>query len=56
VLARPFLPGKAEQIWSGLGVAPDSLDAAWNTLESPPVAGRRVARIPVLFPKPRPAA
>jgi methionyl-tRNA synthetase len=52
VLAAPFIPGKAEALWRALGRT-DALDAgAWNGLATPPVAGDRTTKPPVLFPKP----
>jgi methionyl-tRNA synthetase len=56
VLAEPFIPGKAETLWRALGRR-DALDAAaWNGLGTPPVAGDRTTKPPILFPKPEPVS
>jgi methionyl-tRNA synthetase len=51
ILAYPFMPFKAETIWSaicpGVGFAPSSLDPAVQQIE-----GRAVGPAPILFPKP----
>lgn len=51
-LAAPFLPEKAAAIWhiTGGGQAFDRLH--WDQLAAPAVAGQRVEKPPVLFPKP----
>jgi methionyl-tRNA synthetase len=53
VLAAPFTPGAADQLWSALGQG-ESLpqDGAWPRALHPAVAGARTHRIPPLFPKP----
>jgi methionyl-tRNA synthetase len=54
VLAAPFMPGKAEAVWSALG-APEALGegrVSLADLAALPVAGRQVAKPPPLFPKP----
>jgi methionyl-tRNA synthetase len=52
ILAFPFLPEKAQTIWSAvcpdLPLAPATLDAAVD------IEGRSVGKPPILFPKPRP--
>ncbi|HEX5385106.1 MAG TPA: methionine--tRNA ligase [Gemmatimonadales bacterium] len=55
VLASPFIPGKAQALWTGLGQAGDAAAAPWRSLEDPPVAGRSTSRPEALFPKPAPA-
>jgi methionyl-tRNA synthetase len=51
VLAGPFIPGKAEALWSALGV-PDSPGSGWPSLDAPPVAGAATHKPDNLFPKP----
>jgi methionyl-tRNA synthetase len=51
-LAAPFMPAKAAEIWALLAGG-GSFDALrWDDLAAPAVAGRRVVKPPVLFPKP----
>jgi methionyl-tRNA synthetase len=51
VLASPFMPGKAEELWRHLGQdAP--LSGAWRQAEHPTAAGSRVKKPAGLFPKP----
>ncbi len=52
VLASPFVPGKAQQLWESLGRDAQAGAAAWESLETPPVAGSTVTRPEILFPKP----
>lgn len=53
VLAEPFMPAKAEEIWALLG-APQPLEAVrFGQLESLAVEGQTVTKPPVLFPKPQ---
>ncbi len=51
-LALPFLPGTAESIWGVLAMDGTLGQTRWAALENPAVEGRRVARPPILFPKP----
>ena len=51
-LALPFLPGTAESIWGVLAMEGTLGQTRWAALENPAVEGRRVARPPILFPKP----
>src|SRR6266571_828614 len=51
-LALPFLPGTAESIWGVLAMDGTLGQTRWTALENPAVEGRRVARPPILFPKP----
>ena len=51
-LALPFLPGTAESIWGVLAMEGTLGQTRWTALENPAVEGRRVARPPILFPKP----
>ncbi len=54
VLAAPFMPGKAEELWRHLGQdAP--LSGAWRQAEHPAAAGQQVKKPEGLFPKPAPA-
>jgi methionyl-tRNA synthetase len=52
LMATPFLPGKARNLWHSLGLSgvPDS--RAWASLERPPVGGLQTLRPEPLFPKP----
>jgi methionyl-tRNA synthetase len=52
VLASPFLPGKAQQLWETLGAPGRASEALWSALDSPPVQGLVVAKPSILFPKP----
>jgi methionyl-tRNA synthetase len=54
VLASPFLPGKALELWQTLGLPADGLGKAWTNLTAPPVAGLATKKPEVLFPKPPP--
>jgi methionyl-tRNA synthetase len=49
-LAAPFLPAKAREIWSLLGLGPDLI--RFDQLPQLRVGGRTVTKPPVLFPKP----
>lgn len=52
VLAAPYLPGKAAEVWEALGGL-GSIDAtAWKQVDLAPVTGRLVRRPAILFPKP----
>jgi methionyl-tRNA synthetase len=53
VLTSPFMPEKAQLLWIALGLPGTVAESSWSELESPPVAGRKSARPPVLFPKPQ---
>jgi methionyl-tRNA synthetase len=53
LMASPFLPGKAQEVWRALGL-PGSVEAAgWDALERPPTPGERVGKLAPLFPKDR---
>jgi methionyl-tRNA synthetase len=52
VLASPFLPSKAQELWEALGVAGTASTAAWSSLKMPPIAGVTVRKPAILFPKP----
>jgi methionyl-tRNA synthetase len=53
VLVSPFMPGKAQLIGRSLGLAEESLAAAWSGLDEPAVAGLLTTKPEVLFPKPQ---
>jgi methionyl-tRNA synthetase len=53
VLAAPFIPGKAQDLWQSLGLPAETLATAWDGLPQPPVAGLVANKPEVLFPKPR---
>jgi methionyl-tRNA synthetase len=52
VLVSPFIPGKAQQLWEMLGLEGSVATVSWSAAEEPRVAGRKVSRADVLFPKP----
>jgi methionyl-tRNA synthetase len=52
VMTSPFTPGKAQTLWEMLGLEGEAASASWADAEDPPVAGRRIKRAEVLFPKP----
>ena len=52
VLSAPFIPQKAEAIWSGLGVARTWRDVRLSDFANLSVTGQRVSNPPPLFPKP----
>jgi methionyl-tRNA synthetase len=52
VMAAPFIPGKALNLWQSLGFAGERLATAWDSLDRPPVSGVLTKKPEVLFPKP----
>ena len=52
VLASPFIPGKSQTLWQDLGMEGEVAKAQWAAAENPEVAGRRVRKPSILFPKP----
>lgn len=52
VLTSPFIPGKAQALWSMLGLPGNVADASWRSVEEPPGRGTKIQRSEVLFPKP----
>jgi methionyl-tRNA synthetase len=52
VMASPFIPGKAQTLWSDLGMDADISSALWDATQNPPVTGRTTRRPSILFPKP----
>jgi methionyl-tRNA synthetase len=55
ILTSSFTPGKAQALWEMLGMDGEVARASLNSVEQPEVAGRRIQRSEVLFPKPAPA-
>jgi methionyl-tRNA synthetase len=58
VLAAPFIPAAADQLWAALGQGEHlPPTGSWSRAEHPALAGAQTRRIPPLFPKPeRPAS
>jgi len=54
VLLSPSMPGKTREVWQALGLDPDREPPAWGDLAHTRLAGRPVARLAPLFPKPLP--
>jgi methionyl-tRNA synthetase len=52
LLTSPFIPDKAQALWSMLGLKGDAADASWRFAEEPGVAAMKIQRSEVLFPKP----
>jgi methionyl-tRNA synthetase len=52
LLTSPFIPAKAQALWSMPGLDGNVADASWRSAEEPLVAGRKIQRSEVLFPKP----
>jgi methionyl-tRNA synthetase len=52
LLASPYLPVKAGEVWAALGMETPVSQARWGEVERPPTALRRVHRVAPLFPKP----
>jgi methionyl-tRNA synthetase len=52
VLALPFMPGKAAEIWDALGTGRPIGAVRWEDGQEPAVAGLVVAQPPILYPKP----
>jgi methionyl-tRNA synthetase len=52
VLSAPFIPQKAETIWSALGAARALFDVRLADVADVSVGGQRVSNPPPLFPKP----
>jgi methionyl-tRNA synthetase len=51
-MASPFIPGKAQAIWTMLGLDGDVGSQKWSVIEQPELSGRTVRSPEVLFPKP----
>jgi methionyl-tRNA synthetase len=52
VLIAPFMPDKAQALWSALGSEGEVHGSSWSALADPPVVGRRTEKAEILFPKP----
>ncbi|HEX3236484.1 MAG TPA: class I tRNA ligase family protein [Gemmatimonadales bacterium] len=52
VLGSPFVPGKSQLLWHSLGLEGEAARVPWDSLASPPVAGRATVKPENLFPKP----
>jgi methionyl-tRNA synthetase len=55
VLALPYMPGKAAQIWDALGTGRPVAALRWEDSANPSVAGLQVGKPPILYPKPAPS-
>ena len=51
-MASPFIPGKAQAVWTMLGLEGQVGALEWSSVERPQVSGRTVRPPEVLFPKP----
>jgi methionyl-tRNA synthetase len=56
VLASPYLPAKAEALWTALGQPGAAARSTWKLLGAPPVSGTHVTKGEGLFPKAAPPA
>jgi methionyl-tRNA synthetase len=52
VLASPFMPSKAQNLWEMLGLEGQVAGTSLQAAEQPALAGRKIQRTEVLFPKP----
>ena len=52
VLASPFMPSKAQNLWEMLGLEGEVAETSLQSAEQPALAGRKIQRSEVLFPKP----
>ncbi|HET9274771.1 MAG TPA: class I tRNA ligase family protein, partial [Gemmatimonadales bacterium] len=52
VMAGPFMPGKAAELWRAVGCTDDLSGVHWGKLSDLQIAGLRTARAAILFPKP----
>jgi methionyl-tRNA synthetase len=52
VMASPFMPGKAQDLWAALGQPGEAAAGGWDALSDPPVAGARTVKPEGMFPKP----
>jgi methionyl-tRNA synthetase len=55
VLGQPFIPGTAGAVWGLFPDAPPLETVGLQGLEKLVVSGQRIAKPPILFPKPKPA-
>lgn len=51
VMTSPFMPGKAEELWSALGQPGTAAASGWSAVAAPPVAGTTVRKPEGLFPR-----
>jgi methionyl-tRNA synthetase len=51
-MASPFIPGKAQAIWTMLGLDGELSSQQWSAIAEPELSGRTVRSPEVLFPKP----
>jgi methionyl-tRNA synthetase len=54
LMLSPLMPGKTQEVWSGLGLPGSVEQATWDLVERPPTANCTVSRIAPLFPKDTP--
>jgi methionyl-tRNA synthetase len=52
LMASPFLPSKAQQVWETLGQGRPVEEAGWEFVRRPELGGSTVVKPPPLFPKP----
>ena len=52
VLASPFIPGKSQTLWQDLGMEGELAKSQWAAAVNPQVAGQRVRKPSIFFPKP----
>jgi methionyl-tRNA synthetase len=52
LMASPFLPSKAQQVWEALGQDGRVEEAGWEFVQRPELGGASVVKPPPLFPKP----
>lgn len=55
ILSQPFMPGKAEQLWSSLGAQTPLTQILWARVQHPAPGGQVVRKSENLFPKLAPA-
>jgi methionyl-tRNA synthetase len=51
IMAAPFMPGKAGEVWRAIGMPSSVTEARWDDLVAPQVRGLEVVKPPPLFPK-----
>lgn len=54
VMAAPIMPERMHALWQALGQTGDPDSTAFAALATPPIAGCRTSKPPILFPKPEP--
>ena len=55
LMAAPFLPQKAQEVWEALGMRETVQDTGWSFVERPETGGLQVVKPAPLFPKPEKA-